>query len=95
MSLKHVDMSAALRTLGERRIEEAIREGKFDNLAGKGQPIDLEDMPADEGTRMTWWMLRILKSNDFVPDEVRMRKALDGLRASLQPCARRRIWSGW
>src|SRR5205085_4201363 len=47
------------------------------------RPLDLEPMPADENARMTWWMPRILKGNDFTPDEVRWRKQLDGLRAEL------------
>ena len=84
MSLKNIDMMSAMRTLAERRIEEAMREGKFYNLAGKGQPINLEDMPAEESARMTWRILRILKNNDFVPDEVRMRKSLDLLRERME-----------
>src|SRR5438270_293318 len=83
MGVNDVELGEALRRLAERRIEEAMREGKFDNLAGKGRPLDLEPMPADENARMTWWMLRILKSSDFTPDEVRWRKQLDGLRADL------------
>src|SRR6188472_4048977 len=83
MSLKHVDLESALRRLADRRIEEAMREGKFDNLAGAGQPLDLEPMPADENTRMTWWELRILRQNDVIPDEVRWRKAIDHLKESL------------
>lgn len=83
MSLKHVDIGAALRRLAERRIEDAIQEGKFDNLQGKGQPLDLEPMPAEENARLTWWALRILRQNDVVPDEVRWRKMLDALRAAI------------
>ena len=84
MSLKHVDLESALRRLAERRIEEAMREGKFDNLAGAGKPLDLEPMPADENARMTWWMLRILKGNDFTPEEVRWRRQIDGLKEQLE-----------
>ena len=83
MSLKDVDLGNALRRLADRRIEEAMREGKFDNLAGAGQPLELEPMPADENARLTWWCLRILKNNDYTPDEVRYRKAIDYLRAEL------------
>ena len=79
MSLKHVDLESALRRLADRRIEEAMREGKFDNLPGAGKPLELEPMPADENARMTWWMLRILKNNNFTPDEIRWRKAVDRL----------------
>jgi len=87
MSLKNVDMESAMRRLAERRIEEAMRQGKFDNLKGAGQPIDMEPAPAEENARMTWWCLRILKNGDFTPDEVRYRKAIDHLKASLATAA--------
>ena len=83
MSLKHVDLESALRRLADRRIEEAMREGKFDNLAGAGKPLDLEPMPADENARMLWWTLRIMKHNDFLPNEIVWRKAIDRLKARL------------
>ena len=90
MSLKNVDIESALRRLADRRIEEAMREGKFDNLSGAGKPLDLEPMPADEGARLTWWMLRILKNSDFTPDEVRYRKRLDHLKDALAAAATER-----
>src|SRR3954447_1472665 len=83
MSLKDVDIGAALRRLAERRIEEAINEGKFDNLQGAGQPLELEPMPADENVRMTWWAIRILRNNDFTPHEVQWRKAIERLKDEL------------
>ena len=87
MSLKHVDLESALRRLADRRIEEAMREGKFDNLAGAGKPLDLEPMPADENARMTWWMLRILKGADFTPDEIRLRRQIESLKGELSSAA--------
>jgi len=83
MSLKHIDIESAMRRLADRRIEEAMREGKFDNLRGMGEPLELDPAPAEENARMTWWCLRILKNGDFTPDEVRYRKAIDHLKASL------------
>src|SRR5258705_3450051 len=83
MNLGSIDIDWVLRRLAERRIEEAMREGKFDNLAGAGQRLDLEPMPAEENARLMWWAIRILKQNDFVPDEVRWRKALDRLREKI------------
>jgi hypothetical protein len=80
MGLKDVDFDAVFRRLADRRIDEAIRNGKFDNLPGRGKPIELEPMPADENARATWWALRIMRQNDFTPDEVRWRKSLDYLR---------------
>ena len=83
MNLSHVDVTSVLRRLADRRIEEAMREGKFDNLSGSGQPLELEDMPAEENARLMWWAIRLLKQNDFIPDEVRWHKALDLLRERL------------
>jgi len=83
MSLKNLDIESVMRRLAERRIEEAMREGKFDNLAGAGKPLDLEPMPADENARMTWWMLRILKNNNFTPEEVTLRRKIEGLKHEL------------
>ena len=83
MSLKDVDIESALRRLAERRIEDAMKEGKFDNLPGAGAPLELDPAPVEENARMTWWALRILKQNDVTPDEVRWRKALDYLKHQL------------
>ena len=83
MSLKHVDMESVFRRLAERRIEDAMTEGKFDNLPGAGAPLELEPMPAEENARLTWWALRILRQNDVTPQEIQWRKALDYLREQL------------
>jgi hypothetical protein len=87
MSLKNVDIESALRRLADRRIEDAMKEGKFDNLPGAGAPLDLEPMPAEENARLMWWTLRILKQNDVTPQEVQWRKALDYLKAQLERLA--------
>lgn len=83
MSLKDIDLASALRRLADKRIEDAMKEGKFDNLAGMGQPLVLEPMPADENARMTWWAIRILRQNNFTPHEIRWRKIVDELKAEL------------
>ena len=83
MALKDIDMISALRRLADRRIEEAMKAGKFDNLEGAGKPLDLDPMPADENARLTWWAIRIFRQNDFTPHEIRWRKIIDGLRAEL------------
>jgi DnaJ homologue, subfamily C, member 28, conserved domain len=83
MSFKHIDIESALRRLADRRIEDAMKEGKFDNLRGAGKPLELEPMPAEEEARLMWWALRILRSNEVVPDEVRWRKTIDTLKSEL------------
>ncbi len=83
MAWHNVDIEGALRRMADRRIEEAMAEGKFDNLAGAGKPLDLEPMPADENARLMWWALRIMKQNDVTPDEVVYRKQIDVLLAQI------------
>ena len=83
MKFASLDVTSALRRLADRRIEEAMKEGKFDNLPGMGHPVELEPIPAEENARLAWWCIRIFKQNDFIPDEIRLRKAVDVLRAGL------------
>ena len=83
MAWHNVDIEGGLRRLADRRIEEAMAEGKFDNLPGMGKPLDLEPMPAEENARLTWWALRIMRQNDFTPDEVVYRKQIDVLTAQI------------
>jgi hypothetical protein len=83
MSLKNVDIESGLRRLAEKRIEDAMAEGKFDNLPGAGKPLDLEPMPADENARLMWWALRIMRTNNVTPDEVQWRKSVDTLKFEL------------
>jgi hypothetical protein len=85
MGLKDVDFEAAFRRLADKRIDDAMKEGKFDvrRLPGYGKDIEIDQAPADENARMLWWALRIMKQNDFVPDEVQWRKAIDQLKADI------------
>ncbi len=81
---KHVDMSSALRRMADRKIEEAIQNGKFDHLEGAGKPLELEPMPADENARLAWWAIRLLRKNDVIPDEFKYRKAIDVLLSQIR-----------
>jgi hypothetical protein len=66
----------------ERKIREAIERGEFDNLPGKGRPIDLEAyFNAPEDLRMAFSLLR---SNYFVPAEVDTMKELSKLKERLE-----------
>ena len=47
----------------DEEIRRAMQEGEFDNLPGKGKPLDLDDNPyVDPAWQMA---LHVLKSNDF------------------------------
>jgi hypothetical protein len=58
--------------LAENRIREAIAAGDFDDLTGKGQPLNLEEdshIPVE--LRMAY---KILKNADCLPPELELRK---------------------
>ncbi|MCK4728177.1 MAG: DUF1992 domain-containing protein [Desulfobacterales bacterium] len=60
--------------IAERRIEEAIRDGVFDDLPGAGKPLELEDdSHVPEDLRIAY---KILKNANFVPPEVSLRKEI-------------------
>lgn len=84
MALHDIDFGGIFRRMVDRRVEEAMEEGKFDNLPGAGAPLELEPMPADENARMTWWAIRLLRQADVVPDEIKWRKAVDHLTERLE-----------
>ena len=68
-----------LATVAERKIREAMEQGEFDDLPGKGRPLameeDLAGVPAE--LRMAY---RILKNAGFLPPEVELRKEIATLR---------------
>ncbi|MDR3176253.1 MAG: DUF1992 domain-containing protein [Desulfovibrio sp.] len=54
-----VDLLTAIALVAEKKIEEAIAEGKFENIPGTGKPLVLEDLshlPAE--MRMAYTILR-------------------------------------
>jgi len=57
-----------LELLAERKIEEAIARGEFDDLPGAGRPLELADDPlVPEDLRVAY---RILRNAGYVPPEV-------------------------
>lgn len=81
--MRNLDIDAVLQRLAERRIEEAMKEGKFDNLPGYGKPLDPEPLPADENARMMWWALKLMKQSGHTTDEVAWRKQIQLLKDEL------------
>lgn len=66
----------------EQMIQQAMARGEFDNLKGKGKPLNLDDyFNTPEDVRMGF---SILKSNDFVPEEVERLKEIAELREKLK-----------
>ena len=68
----------------EELIKHAIAKGEFDNLPGKGQPLDLSAyFEAPEDLRMGYGML---KGAGFVPEEAQLLKDIAALREELHSC---------
>jgi hypothetical protein len=63
-----------LTILAERRIQEAIDEGKLDNLPGKGKPLVLEDNPLIPHEQRV--MNSILKQNGVLPGWIQLQRDL-------------------
>ena len=65
----------------ERTIREAIERGEFDDLEGKGKPLDLTAyFNTPEDMRMAYFML---KSNQFVPEEVELLREVARLKEEI------------
>jgi hypothetical protein len=62
-------------TLVEKKIREAMEKGEFDDLPGKGEPIDLAENPfEDPALRMVH---RLLKNAGFAPAWIEARKEIE------------------
>jgi hypothetical protein len=70
-----------LHSIVEERIQEAQRDGLFDNLPGKGKPLALDDDSGiPEDLRLTF---KILKNSNCLPIEMELRKEIFNLRQLL------------
>jgi hypothetical protein len=59
----------ALELIAEKKITEALEKGEFDDLPGRGRPLDLQEDPlVPEDLRMAY---RILRNAGYVPEEVK------------------------
>jgi hypothetical protein len=63
--------------IAEQRIREAIENGEFENLSGRGKPLCLEDESwIPEDLRMAY---KILKNSGCIPPELELRKEVMSL----------------
>jgi hypothetical protein len=71
----------AFKKIAERKIQEAIRNGEFDNLLNRGRPIDLdEDCLVPPELRMAY---RVLKNSECIPPELEIRNEIISLRSMI------------
>lgn len=59
----------------EKLIREAMEEGQFDNLQGKGKPLDLRENPFEDPDLRT--AHRLLRNAGFAPAWLEERKDID------------------
>ena len=64
-----------LESLTEKRLREAIENGEFDNLPGKGQPVDLRENPFEDPDLRV--VHRLLRDAGFAPAWIEERKDID------------------
>ena len=66
----------------DEKIKEAIARGEFDNLPGKGKPLDLDAYFATpEHLRIGY---SILKGAEIIPQEMELLREIEGLKRSLE-----------
>lgn len=65
-----------LESLTEKKLREAIENGEFDNLPGKGAPIDLNENPFEDPDLRV--VHRLLRKAGFAPAWIEERKDIDG-----------------
>lgn len=64
------------RFIADRKIREAMEEGAFDHLEGRGEPLDLSENPfEDPSVRMAH---RLLRNNGFAPAWIEEGREIDG-----------------
>ncbi|PEA54851.1 DUF1992 domain-containing protein [Bacillus pseudomycoides] len=60
--------------LAEERIRQAMKDGEFEDLPGKGKPLELEDLSMiPEELRMSY---KILKNAGMIPEEMQLKKEM-------------------
>lgn len=62
-------------SLVDQKIREAMEQGEFDNLAGTGRPVDLNENPYEDPDWRT--AHRILRNAGFAPAWIEERKDID------------------
>ena len=77
-------------SLIDKKIREGIEQGEFDNLPGRGEPVDLTENPFEDPDLRTAY--RLLRNAGFAPAWIEERKdieaRIDAARTNLQRARR-------
>ena len=82
--MRRYTFSMSFEKLAEKKIQEAMENGEFDNLAGKGKPIDLTAYFATPAELRLGYS--ILRNAGVSPMEAQLLKEIDELRDKLAAC---------
>ncbi|MDR0270114.1 DnaJ family domain-containing protein [Paenibacillus sp.] len=70
--------------LAEQRINEAMNRGEFEDLSGKGKPLEFEELShIPEDLRMSY---KIMKNAGLVPQEMQLHEELLKLQDLIHAC---------
>ena len=69
--------------MAEQRIREAMENGEFDNLPGKGRPLKFDDDHISEEMRAAY---KILKNNGILPVEMDLKQEIVSLEKLIMDC---------
>ncbi|ANF96720.1 DnaJ family domain-containing protein [Paenibacillus bovis] len=70
--------------LADQMIEEAMQKGEFDDLPGKGKPLELEDLShVPEELRAAY---KIMKNANIMPEELTLRQEMLTLTDLITAC---------
>ncbi len=75
MLLGYGELMNRLESLAEKALREAIEAGEFDNLPGKGQPVDLSENPFEDPDLRV--VHKLLRNAGFAPAWIEERKDID------------------
>ena len=82
--MSEVSPWSVIQSIAERRIEESMAKGDFDDLPGRGRPLELEDdshVPPE--LRMAY---KVLKNAGYLPPELADRKEINTILDLLEHC---------
>ncbi len=78
-------MEDIVATVAEQKIREAMRNGEFDDLPGKGKPLQIDDLSyIPEELRASFI---ILKNAGILPEELQIAKEISSLQNSVKCCS--------
>ncbi len=73
-----------LAKIAEEKIKQAMENGEFDHLPGKGKPLELEDLShVPEDLRAGY---KLLKNAGVIPEEMQLQKEMISLQNLIDCC---------